>query len=502
MKKWSMITLAALCLALPSAGRAQALEELFDSVGGGLAQGMESGLQLAAQSMSEELTLAMGADPVRLEAGRTAVLEIEAGNPRAQETPVHIDIRLPERLAAQEALSFDAVLPAALYDEETGALAPSVTTFTREIAVVSGAESECVTAECEMSMGTRFYRARAQVEICMPDISVSAQAMGLDGGRLQPGDAFVYQIEISNAGAAPEELAVEMILPSGMMVGNPAPEGFAAGGGRVAGQVLAPAAADGEPSVVRLDVPVTIDEALLDRDADAQAVLGGVLRVGGERAALPRVQVVAPMISARLIPGGDSLAQGETMDMEVLVVNAGLAAADVRLSCLLPQGLTLVPPEADAQDEEEREAAAAAASGGDDGGADGAAEPVEAAFTPEIGQAGDDGAVVLNLHMDAAEDTGEGVSAATRRLTLRVRADEDMEDAGERLVGAALSYSADGGEAQLGEAVALRVYRKAFLGLEAAEWNAIFWATLLMAATVSCLYAAIRTEKKEEYVFD
>ena len=129
--------------------------------------------------------------------------------------------------------------------------------------------------------------------------------------------------------------------------------------------------------------------------------------------------------------------------------------------------------------------------------ADAAAAPVIA-----VRQAGD-GTIVYALHMDAAQETEEGVSAAAASIPLRVRAKAGQEEeAGEQLVGASLMCSTAGEPGRMSEAAVIRLYSRGFLGLRGEEWNALFWAALLMAATIVCLYAATRPEKKEDYVFD
>ena len=130
----------------------------------------------------------------------------------------------------------------------------------------------------------------------------------------------------------------------------------------------------------------------------------------------------------------------------------------------------------------------------DDGlGAD--AEPVladeETLAEPEIRQ--ENGAAVFSLHIDAA-----GEDAATRVVTLRVRADEPQENIKERLLGATLAWQTDAGETQLGEAACVRVYQPMVFGLTKDEWMGILWAGLLLVVTVSCLFAAFNSENKRE----
>ena len=74
-------------------------------------------------------------------------------------------------------------------------------------------------------------------------------------------------------------------------------------------------------------------------------LLTGTLRVDGKRVAVPRIQLCGARISARLLPQAESLEAGEEMALNVVVVNAGLAAADVRVSCVLPEGISLVTEE-------------------------------------------------------------------------------------------------------------------------------------------------------------
>ena len=110
---------------------------------------------------------------------------------------------------------------------------------------------------------------------------------------------------------------------------------------------------------------------------------------------------------------------------------------------------------------------------------------------PEIRQ--ENGAAVFSLHIDAA-----GEDAATRVVTLHVRADKPQENIKERLLGATLAWQTDAGETQLGEAACVRVYQPMVFGLTKDEWMGILWAGLLLVVTVSCLFAAFNSENKRE----
>ena len=115
----------------------------------------------------------------------------------------------------------------------------------------------------------------------------------------------------------------------------------------------------------------------------------------------------------------------------------------------------------------------------------------------------ENGALVYALHVPAAEEGESGVCAATTTIRLRVKAEAAQDNLKERLLGASLAWDVDGGEAQLGEAVALRVHSDSFLGLTRGEWNGVFWAALLLAATIACLCAAVHTDKSDEdYSFE
>ena len=105
----------------------------------------------------------------------------------------------------------------------------------------------------------------------------------------------------------------------------------------------------------------------------------------------------------------------------------------------------------------------------------------------------ENGAAVFSLHIDAA-----GEDAATRVVTLHVRADEPQENIKERLLGATLAWQTDAGETQLGEAACVRVYQPMVFGLTKDEWMGILWAGLLLVVTVSCLFAAFNSENKRE----
>ena len=494
MKKWCLMVLAALCLLIPTVGSAQGLPDFLQAVQTGLSEGLSAG----SAAMEKDLTLSVTASDARVEAGRDVTLTIRAENPRPAETRVALTLSLPERLAAQanEALAWEAALPAAKMDE-TGALVPSVTTFTRTLTLMPGGESAQGTVTAEMSVGSRFYRQSLPMALCVADISARTSVTGAENGRLTAGKTMAYAVEIANAGTAEKTVPVELILPADVTLSGDLPEGFTRSQRQIRGEVKASAAAGDEPFTTTLVFPMTVNEDALDGDEDAMRLLTGALRVDGKRVALPRVQLCGAKISARLLPQTDSLKAGETMALRVVLVNSGLAGADVRVSCVLPEGLSLVKAGETKTEPEEAtggEAESALPPEADDGiGAD--AEPVladeETLAEPEIRQ--ENGAAVFSLHIDAA-----GEDAATRVVTLRVRADEPQENIKERLLGATLAWQTDAGETQLGEAACVRVYRPMVFGLTKDEWMGILWAGLLLVVTVSCLFAALNWENKRK----
>lgn len=509
-----MLLLLPALLCLPATGRAEGLEDLFTAVYDGVGEGLQEGVTAALAGMNEELTLAIQTQSARIEEGKTLRVTVTAGNPRPQETAVSFALKLPDRLAAAPDAAWEAVLPAAKADPISGELVPSVTAFTREIALIPGGASEMAQIECEMSMGTRFYRAQTALALCVPDVSVSAAIEGDRAGRLYPGDAYAYQIEILNAGAAPKDIALEMILPDGVTLTKALPTGFAMSGQTIQGQVRAEAAAEeGEgaaPSRAVIELPVKVDEDALEGDKDAIRLVSGVLRADGERVPLPRIQVCGAQVSARLIADSEELKAGEETSLRVVVVNSGLAPADVQVSCVLPDGLTLAGEESetdgDAETEKEATASELIATPGEDGAApDDAAVGLmmEAANVQAAGANADGGTLVFDLHMDAAKETKNGVTANTQTFEIRVKAEEEQENLTERLVGATLAWTVDDGASQLGEAVAMRVVRAEFMGISADDWNGVFWACVLLMITIACLCAAVRRDKKEEdYCFD
>lgn len=498
MKKWCLMVLAALCLLIPTVGSAQGLPDFLQAVQTGLSEGLSAG----SAAMEKDLTLSVTASDARVEAGRDVTLTIRAENPRPAETSVALTLSLPERLAAQanEALAWEAALPAAEMDE-TGALVPSVTTFTRTLTLMPGGESAQGTVTAEMSVGSRFYRQSLPIALCVADISARTSVTGAENGRLTAGKTMAYAVEIANAGTAEKTVPVELILPADVTLSGDLPEGFTRSQRQIRGEVKASAAAGDEPFKTTLVFPMTVNEDALDGDEDAMRLLTGALRVDGKRVALPRVQLCGAKISARLLPQTDSLKAGETMALRVVLVNSGLAGADVQVSCVLPEGLSLVTaeetetePETEQKEATGGEAESALPPEADDGrGAD--AEPVladeETLAEPEIRQ--ENGAAVFSLHIDAA-----GEDATTRVVTLRVRADEPQENIKERFLGATLAWQTDAGETQLGEAACVRVYQPMVFGLTKDEWMGILWAGLLLVVTVSCLFAAFNSENKRE----
>ena len=452
MKKWCLMVLAALCLLIPTVGSAQGLPDFLQAVQTGLSEGLSAG----SAAMEKDLTLSVTASDARVEAGRDVTLTIRAENPRPAETSVALTL-------------------------------------------MPGGESAQGTVTAEMNVGSRFYRQSLPMAMCVADISAKTSVTGAENGRLTAGKTMAYAVEIANAGTAEKTVPVELILPADVTLSGDLPEGFTRSQRQIRGEVKASAAAGDEPFTTTLVFPMTVNEDALDGDEDAMRLLTGALRVDGKRVALPRVQLCGAKISARLLPQTDSLKAGETMALRVVLVNSGLAGADVRVSCVLPEGLSLVKaeetePETEPEEATGGEAESALPPEADDGlGAD--AEPVladeETLAEPEIQQ--ENGAAVFSLHIDAA-----GEDAATRVVTLHVRADEPQENIKERLLGATLAWQTDAGETQLGEAACVRVYRPMVFGLTKDEWMGILWAGLLLVVTVSCLFAAFNSENKRE----
>ncbi len=493
MKKRNILPLALALALAPAAGSAQDLPELFTGVYQSIGEGLAQGAALAQGSMAEELTLTLETDGARVEEGRTVGLTVTAGNPMAAPVDVTITLDLPERLRASGETTFTATLPAAQLDEESGKLLPSTTAFTRSLALAPGGGSETVELTSEMSMGTRFYRASAPLALCVPDIEVTAFADGAQ--RLQPGDAFAYRIEVKNSGDAPKDVALEMTLPKGVTIAQ-LPDGLAQEAGKVRGVVHA-APAGAQATCVSLSLPMTVDEDALAGDADAYRLMAGLLRADGERVALPRLEVCDALIHAQMTAATNRLAVGEETTLCVTLVNGGLVPADVRLSCMLPQGLSLSGDKA----ERAKEATAAEMEGAPTDGNDlpggNAAVPAQlpAAAPAEEAQGR---MLTYDLHIDAAKQTDKGVVAATKTLQIPVVADVPQAKLDEQMLGASLQWSVNDEAAQLGDAVAMRVVRAEFLGMSRAEWNGMFWAGVLMLATVICLSAAVRRDRREE----
>ena len=489
MKKWCMMILAALCLMIPVVGSAQGLPDFLQAVQSGLSEGLAAG----SAAMEKDLALSMTLTDSRVEEGKDVTLVIRAENPRPAETDVSLTLNLPERLAAQagDALTWDAALPAAEMDE-SGAFVPSVTTFTRVLTLMPGGESEQGTVTAEMNVGSRFYRESLPIALCVADISVKAGVEGAKDGRVTVGEALTYVVEVVNAGTAEKNVPFELILPADVTLEGELPEGFVLSQRQIRGEVNAAAATEDGAAVATLTFPMRINEDALAEDEDAMRLLTGALRVDGKRIALPRVQLCGAKISAKLLPQADSLKAGEEMALRVVLVNSGLAAADVQVSCVLPEGLSLVKAE---QTEATAGEADKALPPDDSDDKPVEAEAVladEATLTePEIRQEND--TIVFALHMDAA-----GEEANTRVVTLHVRADEPQENIKERLLGATLAWQIDAGETRLGEAACVRVYRPMVLGLTKDEWMGIFWAGLLLVVTVSCLFAAFNSDNKRE----
>lgn len=485
---------AALCMAVPAAANAQGLPEFLDAVSGGAALGVAQSAAKIAASMEEELGLVLALSSERVESGDTVKLTVTAENPRITETAVSFTLDTPQRLALSGEAAWEAVLPPATADER-GEIVPSVTTFERTLALRAGGESEQVKITCEMSMGPRFYRAQQALDLCVPDVSVSAEMQGGVNGRFEPGDAFTWRIAVSNAGMAAQDVALTLVKPEGVEPQGEWPEGFALAGDRLTGTICAEAAQAGEASRAVIELPMRICADALEGDEDATRLLSGVLYANGERVPLPRMQVCSPKISAQLIAEEASLEAGETTTLRVLVINEGLAPAQMELSCVLPEGLEWQEERAEATPGE-----ATLLPGGNDGaGPDGVPALADADDVQTLAVR-EDNALVFSWQMEAASEGEAGVTAATKVFELPVRAAKAQEDLKEQLIGATIAYRVDGGDMRFGEPVAMRLYTPGFLGLTREDWSGVFWAAVLMVITVSCLYGAVRAGgDKEDY---
>ena len=495
MRKWNMMVLALLLAAVPAAGMAQDMPQFFGAVYESIGEGLAVGAKMAQHAQENELTLTLDADSARLEEGGAVTLTITAGNPLAHDAAVSFALTLPQHVQADGELTWNAVLPAAQADVQTGELTPSQTVFTRKIVLTPDAERAQSEIQCEMAMGTRFYRAKAPIQLCVSSIAASAYADGTRDGRLSPGDAFSYRVELVNSGDAPKDVTLEMTMPQSVTLADELEPGFEQADHKISGMMHVPAAQGDVPASVEIAFPATISGDALEGDEDAQCLIAPVISLDGENVAAPRIQVCGPKISARLLMQDESLETGEETMLSVVVVNSGLAEADVQLSCVLPQGLTLC----DQEDEDKKLIPA-----GSDDQLPGAGEAIpvqEEMAAPAMQQ--ENRTLVFDVHMDAARQTADGVIAHTQVLEIPVRAEIAKERMTQQTLGAALAWRVDEETAQLGEAVALSVHPQTVLGLTRADWNGVFWAGVLLLVTMVCLYAAVKKERREEdYCFD
>ena len=496
MRKWNMMVLVLLLAAVPAAGMAQELPQLFGAVYESIGEGLAAGAQMAQSMQESELTLTLETDQAQLEEGKTATLTVTAGNPLPHETAVRFTLDLPEYVTADGETTWEALLPAAAVDEATGEATASQTTVMRRIALTPDAQSAQCEIRCEMEMGTRFYRAQTPLQLCVSSIAASAFADGTQDGRLNPGDAFSYRVALTNSGDAPKDVALELTLPERVTLGGEIETGFAQAGQKISGMVHVPAAQGDTDACVEVAFPVMIAPDALKGDEDAQRLIAPVISMDGQAVAAPRVQVCGPKISARLLAQDESLETGEETMLSVVVVNGGLAEADVQLSCVLPDGLTLA---GEREDEDKKITPAV-----QDDQLPGAGEaiPVEGeAAAPVLQQ--ENRTLVFDLHMDAAKQTADGVIAHTQVIEIPVRAQIEQGRMTQQALGTALAWSVGEEQAQLGEAVAMSVRPQTILGLTRADWNGVFWAGVLLLVTMVCLYAAVKKEKREEdYCFE
>ncbi len=497
MRKWNMMLPALLLACVPAAGLAQDMPQLFTEVYESIGEGLAVGAQLANEARERELTLALEMDGERLEEGAAMLVTVTAGNPLPYETDVSFELTLPGHVTADGETMWTATLAPATMDAQTGEVVPSEKVFTREIILQAGAERAMAQIQCEMSMGTRFYKAAQPVQLCVPQVSVSAYADDTEEGRLNPGDAFAYRVAFANAGDAPKTMNLELMLPETAAVSGELPEGFAMTEEKVSGNVLVPAAQGETPASVEMIFPMRVAGDALEGDEDAQRLIAPEISVDGEKVAAPRIQICGPRIHARLMTPKESLEMGEETTLSIVVVNGGLAEADVQLSCMLPEGLMLA-------DEEEEQKGKLLPAGQEDDQLPGVGEaiPVDDGKTAPVMRR-EDRSLVFDLHMDAARQTADGVIAHTQVIEIPVRARIAQDKQTQQMLGAALAWSVGGKQAALGEAVAMSVRPQTVLGLTSEDWNGVFWAGVLLMLTAICLYAAVKKDKREEdYCFD
>ena len=168
------------------------------------------------------------------------------------------------------------------------------------------------------------------------------------------------------------------------------------------------------------------------------------------------------------------------------LANSGLAAADVKVSCTLPEGLALTKESrtrAERKDEEATPDEAKLPAGG------GKATPAMAAGAPQL---------AFDVHMEAAQQTADGVTAYTTVIDIPVTALAPQEKISEQLLGAALSWQVEDEPPQLAQAIAMKVRRPSFLGIEKDDWSGVFWASVLLMITVAGLCAAVKGERNKE----
>lgn len=512
MKKRSLLLLCALLL-MPMSTKAEDLPDVLSAAAQGLSEGLLSGAK-AVNASSQELTLTLSAEDVRIEEGQSLLLTLHAGNPYPTPADVTLTLEMPERLSCAQPLSFTTRLEPAQIDPETGEFVPSSAEFTREVTLLPGGDSEDTQVRAELSMGTRFYRAALPLKLCVPNITACASIEGVQDHLLQAGDAFSYLIEAANDGEAPKDVPVALHLPDGVSPDGALPAGFSLHSGVITGTLRAEAMGGSD---VRLSMRA--DSDVLEGDDDACRLLRGSLTIDGETVALPMLKAVAPMISASLTPQQTTLEEGEVSDLIITVANTGLAPADVEIACQLPQGLTVLRDLTKAPAQQERKSAAAQDEEANDAEiektpaapadvgklppADGAAQPAMKTVSSEPEIREENGLLLISMHMDAAQETGEDTAAATKEIALRVRADMPIESVKEQLLGASLAWKINGGETTLGEAVALQIAASGMMGLSHSEWNGILLAALLMLITVCCLYSAVKSDKcEDDYCFE
>lgn len=480
-RKW--LALMCLMLLVPAQGQAVEARNLFADVTDTLAVRMNEWFAAAMEQNMQDLKITLQADQTAASAGEAVEMQVEIINPRMHACTVDFQLTLShaEYFTLSGGKTEETLfLPAARMDAE-GTIVPGCVqrTYRAQILPVAGNEEGWmkVTAAASMQEGSRWYQSACNLTLCAPQISAVLKA---SNAQPAPQEQFYYEITLTNSGGAAGTAEVTLSLPEGTTytpreAATPdeaavlAQEGGAlvVEGKLVSGSVSVPAAtydAQGKliaPAQTVLRVPVTVDAQALEDVPAAERVIVCGATLNGEALQEERVTVRGPIIDCTLTPSLRDMEMGGMLHYTCVVENRGYAQADVRVTVKIPDGLKF-----------------------------------ERFITRGQGNKHAGDTLSWTVHLDKPECDLNGTPEPTREvITYQVSTQELDEGVRALIIPATAVYQiGETGQPVATQAALTTVHRPTIMGLSADEWFLIFWAGVVLTATMVILFVLIHRD--------